>query len=201
MKKIIDAIPKFFLGPLLVLGGIFYFILQDPPKTVCDIQFEIFKKENEKYVYPYKKKKIEIPAVIKRDIEMCQNTNTAGGCYDWMAGLKGVLKTTRNLPTECRSRISELNPLKSWMDQSLFLFSQISWNSSQFVRPDLFHWLEKDDVILFCRLRMEYIRLIGVESYKAQEKRLLDELVKLKKLPPPKVWERTVLSYKCPTLT
>jgi hypothetical protein len=200
MKKIFDSIPKFLLGPIAVIIGIFYFVQQDPPKTICDIQFEIFKKETEKYIFGYKEKKISISPGIKRDIESCEGTNSPGGCYDLFEGLKKILKPSRSIPSECRDRIGELDPFKKWLDRSLFDFSQISWNNSTVVRMGLFNWFEQDDIILFCRLKAEYIRLIGPEEYKTQETKLLKQLVELKKLPPNQVWGRTVLSFKCPIL-
>lgn len=198
MKKILDAIPKFLLGPLAVILGIFYFINQDPPQSICDVQFEIFRKENEKYIYGYKKKEISISPGIQRDIERCQATNSAGGCFDWIEGVKKTLKPSRNIPEECRDRMDELDPLGKWLRQSLFVYSQISWNNSTIVRPNLFHWLEYDDIINFCRLKQEYTRLYGAENYKEQQDKLLKELAKLKKLPANQVWPRTVLSYRCP---
>lgn len=202
MKKFFDGIPKFVLGPLAVILGIFYLTQQDPPKTICDTQFEIFRNEKNaaKYIFPTKKKKIEISPGIKKDIEMCQDSNNSGGCFDWMEGLKKTLKLTRNIPEECRDRIDELEPLKKWLDQSLFVYSQISWNNATVVRRGLFHWLEQDDIMLFCRLKQEYIRIVGPKEYKSLEKKLVQDLVTLKKLPMAQVWERTVLSYKCPVL-
>ena len=97
MKKILDAIPKFLIGPIVVILGILYFTQQDPPQSICDTQFEIFREENLKYVFGYQKKSITISPGIKADIEQCQNTNTSGGCYAWLEGLKKVLKSSRNL--------------------------------------------------------------------------------------------------------
>jgi hypothetical protein len=202
MKKIIDAIPRFLLGPLAVIIGIFYFVQSDPPKTICDTQFEIFKEEKDikKYIYSYKSKSVEISAEIKRDIERCQNTNSPGGCFDWMEGLKRVLHVSRNLPAKCRDRMDELKPYQGWLTQSLFVFSQISWNNSTIVRKGLHNWLEDDDILLFCRLKSEYIRLFGAEAYKKQEMALLQLLQKEKKMPAQQAWPRTVLSYRCPIL-
>lgn len=203
MKKFLDSLPKFVIGPLAVIGGIFFLTQSDPPKSICDTQFEIFKEEKDvkKYLYSYKKKSVEISPEIKKDIEKCQDTNAIGGCFDWLEGIKRVSHVTRNLPGECRDRMGELDPFKKWMDQSLFVFSQISWNSSAIVRKGLFNWLEYDDIMLFCRVKSEYIRLFGPEEYKKQETKLRKDLEKLYKYPPAQTWERTILSFRCPVLS
>lgn len=200
MQKILDSIPKMLLGPLLVILGILYFYFQDPPSSICDIQFEIFKKENEKYLYGYTKNAIQVPAIYKKDIETCRNSNSIGGCYDWNEGLKKMIKASRTIPESCRDRLDELDPLLKYYSSSLRVYSQISWNDSEIVRLQLFHWLDREDLIVFCRLKAEYERLLGVPAYKALELGLFDELVKLKKLPRPEVWKRTILSYQCESL-
>lgn len=197
MKKWLESLPKFIIGPAAVIVGILYFVIQDPPKTVCDTQFEIFKKEQSKYIFGYTKNGITIPAGMQKDIKTCQEGNSPGACYDWLQGLKTTLHGSRNLPQECGSRLGELAPYGTWMDQSLFLFSQISWNDTNAVRADFFNWLESDDIDIFCRLKREYIRLKGEQAYNNAQMALLNQLVTLKKIPAKDVWPRTVLSYKC----
>jgi len=202
MKKYIDMIPKLLLGPLAVMIGLLYFTQQDPPKSICDIQFEIFKEEKsiKKYVYSYEKKNIAITEGIQHDVERCEKTNSPGGCFDWMEGVKKIIHVTHNIPMQCRDRLEELDPLKSWLDRSIFIFSQVSWNESTIVRKGLFNWLEQDDIYLFCRLKSEYTRLFGAEAYRQQEAANLKMLQNLKKLPVKDVWPRTVLSFRCPIL-
>jgi hypothetical protein len=198
VKAWLESIPKFILGPMAVILGIIYFVVQDPPRTICDEQFSIFKKENAKYLYPYEKNSIVVPPGIKRDIEACRIGNSPGGCYDWLEGIKKMVHATRNIPDKCGgSRIEELAPLKQWFDQSMFLFSQISWNNTGTIRDGLFNWLEQDDMAMFCRLKDEYIRLIGKDEWRALENSLGVGLMKLKKTPKKETWERTILSHKC----
>jgi len=200
MAKIFDAIPKFFIGPLVVILGIFYFLQADPPRTVCDTQFEIFKKANEKYIFGYKAKRVTVPPGITNDIERCQAANSPGGCFDMLEGIRKTLPSSRHIPLGCESRINDLKPYPQQLEQIIFTFSQISWNNTQIVRAGFFNWLEYDEMILFCRIKREYTRLVGEEAYKKLEQKLLKELVKLRKLSEKQTWERTILSYQCPLL-
>lgn len=197
MKAWLQSIPKFIVGPAAVILGIIYFVVQDPPKTICDEQFEIFKKENSRYLYSYEKNSITVPPGIKRDLEACRAGNSPGGCFDWLEGLKKMIHGTRNIPDECGARIQELDPLKQWLDQSVFLFSQISWNSTITVRDGLFNWLEDDDMAMYCRLKDEYIRLLGKDAWRQLENLLGMQLMKLKKTNKKETWERTILSHHC----
>lgn len=198
MKEWFAALPKFIVGPAAVIVCIIYFVIQDPPKTICDTQFEIFKKDNAKYIYGYSKKNIVIPPGIQKDLKSCQEGNSPGACYDWMENLKLLIHSSRRLPAECGERIKELGAYKSFLDHSAFIFSQISWNDTITVRKGLYNWLEEDDVQLFCNLKKEYIRLLGLPAWKGLQTSLYNEVVKAKKVPPTKeAWERTVLSHPC----
>ncbi|MCC6137201.1 MAG: hypothetical protein IT287_01095 [Bdellovibrionaceae bacterium] len=197
LKRIIDMIPKTLLGPLAVIAGIIYFYIQDPPKTVCDAQFANFRKQTQKHLYGTSKNSIVVPALFIKEVENCRNSNSVGGCYDWSEGLKKTIIASRKIPQECSPRLKELEPLISYYSGSLRVYAHISWNNTEIVRSRLYHWLDNEDLIVFCRLKAEYSRLKGVPTYKALESALFNELVSLKKLPKEEVWRRTILSHDC----
>lgn len=197
LQRIFDSIPKYLLGPIAVILGIAYFYIQDPPKTICDIQFETFRKQNQKYLYGEVKKNITLPALYLKEIQACRESNSVGGCYDWSNGLKAVIYTSRSLDSSCRDRMEELAPLLSYYQQSLRIYSQISWNDSEIVRAQLYHWLDAEDIAIFCRTKAEYVRLVGAVAYKALENSLFNELIALKKRTRQETWQRTVLSHSC----
>lgn len=198
LKQIFSSIPKNILGPLAVIAGIFYFYFQDPPKTICDTQFVLFKKDTEKYLYGTSKNGIKVSAKYIKDFNTCREANSVGGCYDWSEGIKRTIKSSKSVPQECRERLEELEPLMSHYASSLRLYSQISWNSTDIVRSKLFHWLDAEDLIVFCRLKNEYIRLRGREAYMSLQNGLFNELIQLKKpMRKEEIWKRTILSYDC----
>lgn len=201
IKAFITSIPKNVLGPILVILGIVYFYFQDPPKSICDTQFVHFKQQTQKYLYGTEKNSIKIPAQYVYDFDACRESNSIGGCYDWSEGLKKTLKLSRSVPAECGPRLEELSPLMSYYASSLRLYSQISWNNTETVRARLFHWLDNEDLIIFCRLKNEYTRLAGKEGYSAVQMSLFNELSQLKKpMRKEEVWKRTVLSFDCNSL-
>lgn len=198
LKNFLNSIPKNVLGPIVVIFGILYFYLQDPPKSICDIQFVHFKKQTQKYLYGTEKNRIKVPAQYVKEYDVCRESNSVGGCYDWTEGLKKMIKFSRSIPQECRPRLSELSPLMEYYSASLRLYSQISWNSTEIVRAKLFHWLDAEDMIVFCRLKNEYTRLAGREAYQSLQTALFGELIQLKKpMNKEEVWKRTILSYNC----
>lgn len=197
IQRILNAIPKNLLGPIAVIIGIIYFYYNDPPKTVCDIQFEVFRKETRKYLYGTAKNNVKVPALFLKDLATCRDSNSIGGCYDWTEGIKRTIHASRTIPQQCRDRLKEVEPLMSFYSSSLRIYSQISWNDTEIIRSGLFHWLDSEDLIVFCRLKSEFTRLAGAPAYKALEMGLFNELVSLKKLPKQEVWKRTVLSHSC----
>lgn len=212
MDQFLASIPKLLIGPMVVAFVILYFVYDDPPKTVCDLQFEIFKKENEKYIYGHTNKGVRFSPQYQKDIADCQAQNSPGACFDWMQGIQRTLHASRNIPNECNvNQMSGLRklkqfaggtdlltPFKGWMTQSLYTFSQISWNDSIVVRRGLFNWLDNEDLLIYCKLKNEYIRLYGNEAYTQLQNSLHAQLIKLKNKPAKDAWERTILSYRCP---
>lgn len=212
MDQFFASIPKLLLGPLVVILVILYFVYDDPPKTVCDLQLEVFQKENEKYLYGFSKKKVRFSPEYQKQLSLCQQQNSPGACFDWMVGIKQTLHSARNIPNECsQEKLSFLRrlrnwtgatdamtPLKQWMNLSLYTFSAISWNESVIVRKGLFNWMDEEDLNLYCRLKNEYIRLYGLQAYTQLQNGLHAQLIRQKKLSAKEVWERTVLSYRCP---
>jgi hypothetical protein len=212
MDQFLASIPKLMIGPLVIILVIFYFVYDDPPKTVCDLQFEIFKQENEKYIYGHTKKGVRFSPEFQKELTLCQQQNSPGACFNWMEGIKKTIHSSRNIPNECNAeKMSSLRqlkqfagdadlmtPFKQWMTISLYTFSQISWNESTVVRKGLFNWLDSEDLSLYCRLKNEYIRLYGLEAYTQLQNSLHSQLIQLKKMTPKDTWERTILSYRCP---
>ncbi len=212
MDQFFASIPKVIIGPIVVALVILYFVYDDPPKTVCDLQFEIFQKENLNYLYGHTKRAVKHSPKYQKELTLCQEQNSPGACFDWMEGIKKTLLSSRNIPSECSAeRMSSLRklkqwtggadpmaPFKQWMTISMYTFSQISWNEGPNVRRGIYGWLDQEDLIIYCRLKSEYIRLYGQEAYVQLQNSLHAQLIKLKKLPAKDAWERTVLSYSCP---
>ncbi|MBY0384740.1 hypothetical protein K2X05_06235 [bacterium] len=212
MDQFFASIPKIIIGPMVVILVILYFVYDDPPKTVCDLQFEVFKQENENYLYGYSKKGVKYSPEYQQELAHCQQQNSPGACFAWKEGIKRTIHSSRNIPNECNAeKMSGLRKLKQfaggpdamsafkqWMTISLYTFSQISWNESTVVRKGLYAWLDEEDMLLYCRLKNEYIRLYGLAAYTQVQNSLHAQLIKLKKLPAKDAWERTILSYRCP---
>jgi hypothetical protein len=212
MDQFFASIPKFVVGPLVVILVIVYLVYDDPPKTVCDLQIEIFQKENEKYIYGHTKKNVRFSPQYQKELSLCQQQNSPGACFDWMQGIQRTVHSSRNIPDECSAEKMSflrklkqytgasdiLSPFKQWLTVSLYTFSQISWNEGVVVRQGLYGWLDNEDILRYCQVKNEYIRLFGKEAYTQLQNSLHAQLIKLKKKPAKEVWERTILSYRCP---
>lgn len=202
IKEAFNSVPKVILGPAIVLVGLFYFTIADPPKTVCDTQFEIFKNKTIKYVYEFKNNGITLKPTFLKDFDNCRTSNTPGACFDWLKGLKGLMRDIHFLPSECQSRMSELEPLGAHLKNSIWLFGHISWNDNPVVRKGILNWLDVEDMAVFCKTKKEIIRLYGDEYWKKIQEMTLQDLMRTKKIEDQKVnreeaWERSILSHSC----
>lgn len=105
MDQFFASIPKVIIGPIVVALVILYFVYDDPPKTVCDLQFEIFQKENLNYLYGHTKRAVKHSPKYQKELSLCQEQNSPGACFDWMEGIKknAALQSQYSQRVQCGS--------------------------------------------------------------------------------------------------
>ena len=96
MDRWLAQIPKFWLivGSLTI--GILFIVLSDPPKSVCDAQLDLFRKNQKDFLYLDPKNEVIKTTGFQREFERCQSTNTPGGCYE-------LFEKTRKFLTDVES--------------------------------------------------------------------------------------------------
>lgn len=203
IQSLIDSMPRWAVGLGAVTLGIVYFVLTDPPKTICDSQFEAFKEEYKKDLFGGKSGGIELPPLFKAQWETCRDTNSIGGCFEFLNLLKKVLPGIKLIPDVCGERLSELKPLQKSLRQSLWLISQLSWPVKNDWVIGTYNWLGPEDIGLFCQIKTQWKRLLGEAKWQGLQEQLLQEHIKNNKeagkdpISRQGAWERSVLSFNC----
>lgn len=193
------SLPRPVLGSVAVLGGIAFMLLADPPKTVCDTQFESYRERLAHHIFPKNvSSSVKLPPLIETQYRDCMRSNSPGGCYELFQGIKTWLRELRTITSGCGSEFGKIAPSKEWMSKSITLFVQIAWGDNP---PETFRrktgWLERSDIILYCGLKREYVRLFGTTEWTNLRESILQSLPGASKMDRLDRWEKTILSVAC----
>jgi len=177
MENFIKSLPKPILALLAILGGIIFFMITNPPHTVCDTQAQTFREIQAGNIFPTEVKKNKIPPTITRAKEACQLGNSAGSCYEYFMVLKKVADDIGKASSECTAELFNINEAKAALNDGIELMVRLAWGTKP-PEPGLerFGWMQEAEIAVFCRLRSIYLRANGEEAWVALRQRIAAKL-------------------------
>lgn len=199
MRQILNSIPKGLLAFLVLAGGILFFILGDPPKTVCDAQMDLFKQAQLKFLYvDPKSKATEKTTKFERLSQHCRRTNAPGGCFELFQLTKRMLDDLNAVPLECRSDVAGSKVVRDAVSFMTELMVRLAWGEdSPGTYAQKFGWLDVADISLYCRLKSVYQNYFGEPKWVALREKLLKGLPGAEKYPRGHIWDHSILSEDC----
>ena len=108
-------------------------------------------------------------------------------------------KQIRTLPEKCGASEATL-PIKKALEKALRLFAKIGWGGSPPEnRYNKKAWLDNEDIGLYCRLKKQYQRLYGKNTWNIFAWSVIANLPKIETLKKNKreIWNRTLFSQNC----
>lgn len=198
MSQFLNSLPKTVLAIGAIIAGFIFIILNDPPRTVCDSQMELFREAQKSFLYPQKSNGIERPAQIEDLIELCQHDNSPGGCFELFVRLKKLAVDLENIPRQCSETASSENAIDKWLWKSLKLMAQMAWGerapASYF---DKHGWFDASDISLYCDLRGSAERIFGPEKFSYWREGVIKDLPGADRLTREQLWSKTIFSTSC----
>jgi hypothetical protein len=181
----------------IILGFVFI-ILNDPPKTVCDSQLEVFKDAQGKFIFPIENKGVRRQAVIEKEFETCRQSAEPGGCFELFEKLKRLVADLENIPKQCTSSAGGIKEVKRSVLESLRIFTLLAWGEKAPISyTQRFGWLDTADVALFCRLKHQFLVFYGPEAWAEFRTATFHELPQAGTLTPEQLWQRSIMSTSC----
>lgn len=196
MDQLLASLPARVLAIGAIIIGFLFFLLNDPPRTVCDVQMEIFKKEQEKFLYP-SESGVRKPEIDK-DFERCRQGAGPGGCFELFRKLKKLAVDLENLPGECVSDAASHGEIQKGVWGSLKLMVLLAWGETpplSYVRRN--GWLDTSDVALFCKLKTQAVEIFGREAWIQFRDQATSGLPGADRLPKDQIWQRSLVSATC----
>ncbi len=198
MNQFLLGVPKFVIAIGAILIGFIFIILNDPPKTICDSQIELFKEAQKHFLYSHTEKGISIPAPIKARYEDCQKQPDPGGCFEYFLGLKKLVIDLRQIPAQCNETAAGTPEIRKWLWASLELMAQIAWGGKPPVSYLQRHaWYDASDVSTYCDLKEQVTKIFGKIAFEQWREKLLKTLPNAAGLSREQLWPLTIFSTKC----
>lgn len=218
MESFFTSLPKPVLAILAIVAALIFFMINDPPHTVCDVQANNLKEELKGQVFSTttEDKKHKLPAIIGRTQEACQLGNSAGSCFEYFSILKKMARDIQSYSSECRTELASIPEIRTAINEGVILMAKMAWGSRPpepgFTR---FGWLQDSELVLFCQLKNVYTLSFGNEAWNELRLKIYQELPgeaplnlannpslgeapkAIATLGDKEMWARTIFSLRC----
>lgn len=177
MEKFFASLPKPVLAIVVIVAALIFFMLNDPPNTVCDVQAGNLKESMKGQMFPMTVNKNKIPPVIEQAQDACQQGNSAGSCFEYFSILRKAARDIRNYSSECRANLVNIPEIKKNFTDGVTLMTKMAWGSRP-PEPGMarFGWLSDSELSLFCLLKDVYSQSLGDEAWNDLRLKIFKEL-------------------------
>ncbi len=199
LDQFLATLPRRVIAVAVIGLGIMFIVFSNPPKTVCDSQYEHFVDAQKNVLFIDQKRKLKPnKTYFEINFDKCKTSNNAGGCFEFFQLLKETLRDLQDTPQTCYSDMGSRSIVKSTLWQSLELITRIAWGEKP---PASYReangWLESPNLVVFCQLKETIQNFYGKPRYTEFAKRVLPELPGAQAFPFEKAWTLSVLAASC----
>ncbi|MDE0151069.1 MAG: hypothetical protein OXK80_01045 [Bdellovibrionales bacterium] len=194
----IYSLPKKFLVPLLLAGGVAFVVLQSPPKGVCDVQKENYITNNEIFLFPKKSSSSgkKEKSFYQTALEECRQNNSPGGCYSLFSSVHRLIQSFQNVDSKCHLQVAQIKEVRESLFLLYSLFIEISWAEgpeNELSNP--LAWLSVNDVATFCKVQNQIYYFYGEKGVTQLEQKAFQDIAPNHS--PEEIRKFSILSENC----
>jgi hypothetical protein len=199
LDHLLNTLPKTVIAMVVIAIGFVVIVASDPPRTVCDSQFELFQQQQSEFIYGGvdSEGKTRPPSVNKM-YTTCKESNSPGGCFEYFLRLKKLNQDLELVPKQCSETFAANSELNTWVLKSMNLMTQISWGDrgpASVTRKNA--WFDASDLSTFCDLKKHATQIYGIEAMDKWREGLLSNLPESEKLDRDSVYQKSLISTPC----
>lgn len=188
--------PLFVLGVLVV--GLLFIILANPPHSLCTSQIEIFKKNQQGFLYKDPSKKFQKTLGVVKAVEDCKFSNSPGGCLDVFLGFKRLIADLQTAPLECQPELLSDESINKPFFGLIELMVRLAWGERVPASSlDRQGWLDLSHMKLYCDAKKLVYEHLGENRWNQFIEVQLRYLGSQSNISRQEVWARSILSYTC----
>ncbi|MCB0348785.1 MAG: hypothetical protein KDD37_08110, partial [Bdellovibrionales bacterium] len=198
LDRIVASLPRWVLvGGILVLGILFLLVF-DPPHSVCDSQLSLLKSIQTPFLYLDSKKKYIKTTGFEASYTKCRNGNSLGACQNLFNGVLKLINDVEASNPECIADLGQVKVIKKAFRDTQDLMVELAWgNKPPESTYDKFGWLDNNHMFLFCRLTGMRIKSEGKNTWEKWREKTMLSLPNPGKLTRADIWRRSLFSASC----
>lgn len=173
----LSRIPTNILVPIVLIVGVLGILFLKSPHSPCENQLEAFKNSMVGTLYPKKIRTATRPPRYFDNQRDCKQGNSSGACAAFFEDLRRYESEFRLLVRQCRDSAPEISEANQIAEKAIETFVQLAWASYREQSPtDILGWLGPAEMGLYCRLKQDYIDLLGFEALQDLQSRVISKL-------------------------
>ena len=168
------SLPRALLVTLIIVIGVAFIILRSPPKTLCDLQEEVYRKNNINFLFKDQRNKVLKQTTYQQNEEECRENNSPGGCYSLFHGIHRLIQSFRVVTPQCHKSIAQIREVRSALMNIYSLFLEITWaeGKNRSETASSLSWLSFNDVADYCKLKNQIVYFYGQSELNQLEKNI-----------------------------
>lgn len=167
---------------VVLVAGVLFIVLSDPPKSLCDTQIESFRDHEVGNIFPGKGKRLARSPRFNQSYDRCMATNNSGGCSEFFMSVEKFLNNTNVIGADCLVSFSEAEDVKKVFTEGYRLMNQLAWRSrteSTIGGDPRVGWLTYSFLNTYCHLRDRYQLFYSDEGVDSLNEIVIADLSKL----------------------
>lgn len=198
MQQWLNRIPEKLLVGIILVAGVIFFFLANPPHTVCDSQIEVFKKSQTPFLFLDPKKNYLKTTAFEKSVETCKQGNSHGACRELFDGIEKVFIDLKTVPDECLGDVAGLAQIKQLLAGPIPVFARMAWGD---YAPNEVHdrvgWFDTYHIRVICQMKKKIIEMYGQDMWSGLVNSTLPQLPQYNQLSREEGWARTIFSINC----
>ncbi|WP_413288664.1 hypothetical protein [Bdellovibrio sp. HCB337] len=177
MENFFKSLPKPVLAILVILAVLIFFMFNDPPHTVCQVQADNLKESMKGQLFSTVINKNNYPPIIARAQEACQLGNSSGSCLEYFGILRKAAREIKGYSSDCRGDLINIPEVRKGFTDGVILLAKMAWGSRA-PEPGMarFGWLQESELGLFCLIKDVYSQGLGDEAWNGLRASIFQEL-------------------------
>jgi len=198
IERLASKLPRsIFVGLVLVVALILIFML-NPPHSVCDSQFAIFKADQTPFLYLDPKKPYMKTSGYQASYDKCSASNNLGACADLFGATRQLMSDLASGNPRCHTEFFNKAEVKKALTDTMSLMIRLAWGNQP---PASIYekngWLNSNHMYLYCELKANFLNHYGKPAYETWREKQMQALPNPKNIDRREVWNRSLVSIDC----
>jgi hypothetical protein len=163
---------------VLLLGVAALFVLRRP-HSLCDSEVDALKENQKGQIFSGKVGSAGIPRppMYEKALASCRlGSGTAGACFEYFKILHRLTVDLESFSSKCGEVLGETVEVKRALGEGIGMMVELAWGEAPPEKDKVTGWLEAPDLALFCKLKTDWIKFFGNESFEALKIKVLGKL-------------------------